>query len=77
MQIFDRDHVGCTRAAPITHSTSVASKRRRCCSGESGDGGYFAGSGRFKSGAISGIASAALSPASRQRGLQLRELLLR
>ena len=59
--------VGCVRAATSAHSTSAASNRRRCCSGERADGGYFAVSGRFKSGAISASASAGFSPTSSSR----------
>ena len=55
----------------------MASKRRRCCSGESDDGGYFAGTGRFKSGAISGRRFGGLESCEFQPGFQLRELLLR
>jgi len=46
---------GCARAEPSTHSTRVASKRRRCCSGDNANGEYSAGGGRFSNGAISGL----------------------
>jgi hypothetical protein len=46
--------------ASFRSAVSKLSVRRRCCSAESGNGGYFVGIGKFKSGAISGRASAEL-----------------